>query len=290
MKKPFPIYFLGLGIAALALVLVGGGFWGWQQYRVLERRLAAAETELRVKTEALVALETERDELTVQLGQEQQKNKDFAEQIGDISKTVGTLEKLSQTDEELLQKYSKVYFLNENYVPGNLAILKDDYAVNPQKPLQIHAKVKPYLEDLLRAAEKDGITLKIVSAYRSFDTQADLKAAYRFTYGASTANQFSAEQGYSEHQLGTTVDFTTPEIGETLAGFEKTAAYQWLLAEAHKFGFILSYPPNNGYYQYEPWHWRFVGVELASDLQAEKKHFYDLDQREIDKYLVKIFD
>ena len=52
----------------------------------------------------------------------------------------------------------------------------------------------------------------------------------------------------------------------------------------------MSYPKGNSYYVYEPWHWRFVGKELADDLYDENKKFYELDQREIDEYLLKIFD
>jgi D-alanyl-D-alanine carboxypeptidase len=88
----------------------------------------------------------------------------------------------------------------------------------------------------------------------------NLKSQYRVTYGAGTANSFSADQGYSEHQLGTTVDFTTPKVGGTLTGFDKTDSYKWLQNNAYKYGFILSYPSSNGYYIFEPWHWRFVGL------------------------------
>lgn len=109
-------------------------------------------------------------------------------------------------------------------------------------------------------------------------------------YGAGTANSFSADQGYSEHQLGTAVDIITPGLGGVLDGFDKTNAYQWMLQNAYKYGFILSFPQNNGYYVYEPWHWRFVGVKIATDLHNQNMHFYDMDQRVIDTYLVSIFD
>ena len=69
-----------------------------------------------------------------------------------------------------------------------------------------------------------------------------------------------------------------------------TPAYQWMTDNAHKYGFVLSYPKDNSYYVYEPWHWRFVGVKLATDLHNQGKNFYDLDQRVIDTYLVNIFD
>ncbi len=98
------------------------------------------------------------------------------------------------------------------------------------------------------------------------------------------------DQGYSEHQLGTTVDFTTSDIGTSFSGFEQTQAYQWLLDNAYKYGFTLSYPQGNTYYQFEPWHWRFVGKDLAERLHEEGISFYDLSQREINQYLVFLFD
>ena len=150
---------------------------------------------------------------------------------------------------------------------------------------QRYKKTKPLLEE----AKEDEVDLKVVSAFRSFDTQAQLKSSYRVTYG-SGANAFSADQGYSEHQLGTTVDFTTESVGSTFSGFDRTPAYTWLLENAYRYGFILSYPPDNSYYQYEPWHWRFVGKKLARDLHRENMNFYDLDQREIDEYLGEIFE
>ncbi len=212
----------------------------------------------------------------------------FEGQIGNIASTVGTLEKLSQTDEELLKKYSKVYFLNENYRPAQLSLIDEKYLFNKDEAF-IQTQVASYLGELLRRAGDDGVRLLILSAFRSFETQAILKSGYKVTYG-SGANTFSADQGYSEHQLGTTVDFTTQSVGAGLTGFDKDMAYKWLLDNAHRYGFTLSYPAGNAYYKFEPWHWRFVGVELATWLHEENKHFYDLDQREIDTYLVKLFE
>jgi D-alanyl-D-alanine carboxypeptidase len=108
-------------------------------------------------------------------------------------------------------------------------------------------------------------------------------------YG-SGANTFSADQGYSEHQLGTTVDITDETVGGTYASFAQTEAYEWLLDNAYKHGFILSYPEGNEFYIFEPWHWRFVGTDLARDLQRSDDDFYTMDQREIDKYRLEMFD
>ncbi len=63
-----------------------------------------------------------------------------------------------------------------------------------------------------------------------------------------------------------------------------------MLDNAHRYGFILSYPEGNEFYIFEPWHWRFVGEDLARDLDRADAHFYDWEQREIDKYLLTIFD
>jgi len=221
---------------------------------------------------------------------EQEKNDEFEGQINTLGSTVGDLEKLSKTDKELLQKYSKIFFLNEHYVPPRVTSIKDAYVYDPEKNLQIHKDVWPFLEDLLKEASGDGIDLQIVSAYRSFGTQASLKNNYVVTYGAGTANQFSADQGYSEHQLGTTIDFTTSELGAGFTKFSQTEAYQWLLDNAYKYGFVLSYPEGNTYYSFEPWHWRFVSKDLARKLHNNDENFYDWNQRDIDEYLIDFFD
>lgn len=210
--------------------------------------------------------------------------------VGKITGTVSTLEKLSKTDPELLQKYSKVFFLNEHYAPERLSEIDNTYLYSEKKSELINSLVWPHLKDLLDVAKSGGVTLYIKSAYRSFDEQKSVKSSYTVVYGKGGANQFSADQGYSEHQLGTTADFTTVGINGSLIGFEKTPAYLWMQVNAYKYGFILSYPENNSYYIFEPWHWRYVGIKLATRLNKEGKNFYDLDQREIDKYLPDVFD
>ena len=210
--------------------------------------------------------------------------------VGSISGSVGSLQKLALLDPELLKKYSKIFFMNENYVPKHLANVSDQYLYSTKKPEQFLTEAWPFLRQLLDTAQSSGITLYIKSGYRSFAEQQSLKSTYSVIFGAGTANSFSADQGYSEHQLGTTVDFITQGLNGQLEGFEKTQAYSWLLNNAHRFGFVLSYPKDNTYYVFEPWHWRFVGVKLASDLHTRGINFYDMDQREIDGYLITVFD
>ncbi|MEI8062222.1 MAG: M15 family metallopeptidase [bacterium] len=220
---------------------------------------------------------------------QQNRSAQIDEQLGKVNSTVSTLDKLSKTDPQLLQKYSKVYFLNENYIPAKLSFINTEYLANSDRPLQIHTDVLPYLQRMIESSKSDGMSIKVQSAYRSFGQQAQLKSSYKIQYGTSAANSFSADQGYSEHQLGTTMDFTTVKNGEVLDRFASAPEYQWMVNNAFKYGFALSYPPNNKYYIYEPWHWRFVGVDLATKLHNEGKYFYDLDQRDINTFLVSLF-
>ena len=246
------------------------------------------EQTLKTTQDSLVQAQNQNIDLSQKVVQAQNTVNEFGNKIGEITSTVGNLQKLSETDPELLKKYSKINFLNENYVPKSLSFMATSTLFFKTKTLQIHTSVKPYLENLINVSVQDGLNLLVISAYRSFGTQSVLKSTYKFVYGVG-ANQFSAEQGYSEHQLGTAIDFTNPKIGDTFAGFSKTAEYQWLVDNAYKYGFVLSYPSNNHYYVYEPWHWRFVGVELATVLHNQNEYFYDLDQWTIDQYLLNIF-
>jgi LAS superfamily LD-carboxypeptidase LdcB len=290
-------------VLGLAGILTGVSIillWSYYTYAITDR-LQASEASLASTTasytaivnrnkESIAKLQKENKELFESLSETEKKRRRLERLANNQEEEIEDLTKLTTYDPELLKKYSKVYFLSENYVPAKLEYIDPKYVIDPSRNLQIHGDIAPFLDRLLRAAEDDNIPLRIASAYRSFDTQKDLKTGYRFTYGAGTANQFSAEQGYSEHQLGSTVDFTTATLKGTAVEFENTTAFKWLMDEAHEYGFILSYPRGNGYYTYEPWHWRFVGEDLADDLRDENKYFYQLDQREIDEYLIKIFD
>ena len=228
--------------------------------------------------------------ITDVLQKEQEKNSSLFNQVNEINNTVGALSKLSKTDPELLKKYSKIYFLNEHYIPISLSDATVAYRSTKSNNYKIHSNVLPYLEKMIDAGKADGVSVLVESAYRSFQDQAILKSNYKVIYGAGTANSFSADQGYSEHQLGTAIDFTTLKTNGALEGFDKTPEYKWLSDNAYKYGFILSYPKGNKYYKYEPWHWRFVGVALATYLHSNNMNFYDMDQRLIDNYLINIFD
>jgi D-alanyl-D-alanine carboxypeptidase len=291
-------------VILLALVALCAGGFIWWQSEENSKRVASLEGEVNerdqelalradVITELSDRLEMTSEELedTVErLEGEKERNDDMEDQVRELAGTVSDLDKLSKTDKELLQKYSKVAFLNEHYIPEALSEINNEWKYSETRSHKLHTKVLPFFEDMLEDAKDDGIELWVTSSYRSFYDQATLKGAYTVTYG-SGANAFSADQGFSEHQLGTTIDFTTTGMNGGLSNtFATTPAYAWLKENAHKYGFTLSYPQNNAYYVYEPWHWRFVGVDLATDLHREGATIYDWEQREIDQYLLHIFD
>ncbi len=304
-KVRLPYISIVLGAVSIGAI----GFLGYQSYtankqveNLLEERnfflleknktessLASASSTILNLQQELQAVKTELEDIADEYRDEKNRNEEFEDQIRDLAGTLGDLDKLAKTDEELLQKYSKVYFLNENYIPSRLRKIDDKYIMSGKPEQYFHAQAIEKLEDMLDAAKNDGFDIKVVSAYRSFDEQSELKGQYTQTYG-SGANTFSADQGYSEHQLGTTLDLTTAGVGGAYTSFADTEEYKWLLENAHRFGFILSYPHDNTFYIFEPWHWRFVGEDLARDLHRADAHFYDWDQREIDKYLLTIFD
>jgi LAS superfamily LD-carboxypeptidase LdcB len=245
------------GFIFLVIVMAAAFGYGYYEFTKLSSQVTSLDDELTTTIEILKNnLQDATTTLALTLHEETQRVRD---QVGDISRDVNDLEKLTKTDPELLAKYSKIFFLSDNYEPARLVEVPDKYRYSDNQLLQVIPEVLPPLRRMIDEAKDDGIELYVLSAYRSFRSQGALKGQYSVTYGAGTANQFSADQGYSEHQLGTAVDLITTGTGGQLYGFESTLAYEWMLNNAHRFGFTLSYPQNNGYYIFEPWHWRFVG-------------------------------
>jgi len=292
MKKQFfkPLIILGIVIIGLEVLGMASSVYYFliTDFKIIKKSLAFYQN---ITKNYQLNLENKIQEnlfLQQQLAQQEAEVGNFRVQLSSLKENVNTIVKLRNLDEELLKKYSKVYFLNENYVPKTVLQIDPQYVTN-SKEQYIHANVLPFLYALLEDAKKNGIDLKVRWGLRSFWEQYNIKTVDVMIYG-SGANKFTADQGYSEHQLGTTVDFTTTEYNGNTSLFHKTKAYKWLLENAYKYGFVLSYPENNKYYVFEPWHWRFVGIKLAAKLHDENKYFYDLDQRDIDQYLIYIFD
>jgi D-alanyl-D-alanine carboxypeptidase len=163
--------------------------------------------------------------------------------------------------------------LPPGYEPTNLR------SVNLPKSseAQMQAQAADALEELFRAAALTGVNLKIISAYRSYNDQEAIFNEYVAQYGASEAETFSARPGYSEHQTGLAVDVgSSDSICDLDECFGETIEGGWLAKNAHLFGFIVRYRENDVAitgYQYEPWHLRYLGNPLASNVYASDKSY-----------------
>lgn len=127
-------------------------------------------------------------------------------------------------------------------------------------------------EAMFTAARAEGVSIILVSGYRSYSTQAQIHDDYTATLGPNAAAALSARPGHSEHQTGWAMD-----IGDGSGACSFTACFAgqpaaaWAKANAHRFGFIVRYPPRARHttgYDYEPWHLRFIGVAAATDMTA----------------------
>ncbi|MCJ8008366.1 SH3 domain-containing protein [Lederbergia wuyishanensis] len=155
------------------------------------------------------------------------------------------------------------------YVDGIIVVTKR-YSLpatyNPGESKDARAAFNKMLTD----AKKKKISFQVISGFRSYDYQKNLYNRYVKTYGEAEASRFSAKAGHSEHQTGLTFDIGGPNQAHWLKeSFDKTAEGKWLAVNAHRFGFIMRYP--NGKesitgYMYEPWHFRYVGVERAAKI------------------------
>ena len=119
---------------------------------------------------------------------------------------------------------------------------------------------------LRSAAISEGISLFIVSAFRSVDRQAEI-VRQKLETGVAINDILTvcAPPGHSEHHTGRAVDLSTPGSQALEVEFEQTAAYAWLTRRAREFGYRLSYPVGNPFgYQYEPWHWCFHDTQAGS--------------------------
>lgn len=158
----------------------------------------------------------------------------------------------------LVNKYHK---LDENYEPSDLTIIDSKYASGTQK-LRKEAKIK--FEEMASDMAKDNLKIYAGSTYRSYTYQKGLYDRYVKKDGFAAAETYSARSGYSEHQLGLAVDIVN---GKWDYLSENDKEYDYLIKNSYKYGFILRYPRGSEYitgYMFEDWHFRYLGVELAT--------------------------
>jgi D-alanyl-D-alanine carboxypeptidase len=137
------------------------------------------------------------------------------------------------------------------------------------------------LVKMFKAAKKAGAgSMQIQSAWRPYQTQVSVYAGWVARLGKKQADRQSARPGYSEHQTGLAVDISPVPLKCALAAcFGKTPQGKWLAANAWKYGYLLRYPSDKEKvtgYEYEPWHFRFIGNTLAAELH--KVHVKTLEE------------
>lgn len=187
------------------------------------------------------------------------------------------LDAILRGDEALYRRVDKRHSLDQDYVPPDLVDI-GSLGLPVRRPgMRLRALVVPALASLVAAARRDGVELVISSAFRSWQFQRQLFSFYARRDGLRRAEHFSARAGHSQHQLGTTVDFW-----DVTNAFAERPEGRWMMANAWRFGFSLSYPDGHQErtgYQWESWHWRYVGYEAAV---LQREFFDDLQYRMID--------
>ncbi len=172
----------------------------------------------------------------------------------------------ADTSAGILILVNKDHKLPEGYRPDDLVPIEEAYNRGAMNLLRKEAASA--FANMCRRAAKDSITLWNRSAYRSDTVQQELFENAVMRRGLKSAEQFSARPGHSEHQTGLTID-----INNVHYSFGNTPEAAWLKEHAHRFGYIERYPQgkeNITGYQYEPWHYRYVGKKAATYIYQHK--------------------
>ncbi|WML44992.1 M15 family metallopeptidase [Neobacillus sp. PS3-40] len=186
-----------------------------------------------------------------------------------------------QNPANTLALVNKNYALPTNYIPGDLVRPNVPFSFGDQKLEKslIRKEAATALEKMFAAAKDSGIELYAVSGYRSYSRQKTIFDAEINKVGEKKAVQAVALPGSSEHQTGLAMDVASLSTNLDLTeGFASTKEGKWIAENAHKFGFILRYPKGKEgitIYEYEPWHFRYVGVKAATIIY---KHNWTLEE------------
>ncbi len=175
--------------------------------------------------------------------------------------------------ENILVLVNKNRYLSSDYVPTDLIQPDIPFSFNEDLPKKLMRKeAADALTSLFQQASAEGIALLGVSGYRSYYTQKSIFDYKTSQVGKERANRVSAQPGFSEHQTGLAMDITCPSVAALKISFGSTSEGEWVAKNAYKFGFIIRYPKGKETitgYDYEPWHLRYVGVEVAHLIQQK---------------------
>ena len=166
---------------------------------------------------------------------------------------------------------NKYYKLDKDYEPEDLTVINSKFASGTQK---LRKEAAGKFEEMASDMLKENLKIYAGSTYRSYSYQEGLYNRYVKKDGFKEAETYSARAGYSEHQLGLAVDIVNGKWNYLSEGDKE---YTWLVNNSYKYGFILRYPHESEYitgYVFEDWHFRYLGIELATKVH-ESKLTYD---------------
>lgn len=166
---------------------------------------------------------------------------------------------------------NKYYKLDKNYEPEDLTVINSKFASGTQK---LRKEAAGKFEEMASDMLKENLKIYAGSTYRSYSYQEGLYNRYVKKDGFKEAETYSARAGYSEHQLGLAVDIVNGKWNYLSEGDKE---YTWLINNSYKYGFILRYPHESEYitgYVFEDWHFRYLGIDLATKVY-ESKLTYD---------------
>lgn len=179
-------------------------------------------------------------------------------------------------EDDLLILVNKYNVLDEDYKPDDLKKVNSNYSYCGE----LREEAADAFLTMAKAASKEGLKLINTSPFRSYELQTKLYEGYSKRDGKAAADRYSARPGFSEHQTGLATDIVTPT--SNFDTFENTKEFTWLKSNSYKYGFILRYKKGMEYitgYMYEPWHYRYVGLDAAktiyeNDLTFEEYYYY----------------
>lgn len=169
----------------------------------------------------------------------------------------------------LLTLVKKGFYLPEDYEPE---LVDPEIPVAPdcQNP-KMTKETSDALTKMYKAAKQEGLELVVNSAYRSYQTQVETMADFVARYNTQYANEYVAQPGASEHQTGLGVDLTSQSVVEgKRITFGDTEEYRWVIKNCAKFGFIIRFEDGTDGITgiaHEPWHLRYVGEDVAKEIQ-----------------------
>lgn len=168
--------------------------------------------------------------------------------------------KETNTNNETQMLVNKYNLLNENYEASNIVNVSSTYGYANNK---LNEEAYNAFKRLADDAKKEGHTIVILSSYRTYEYQKKL-------WNEDKDDDYVARPGASEHETGYAIDVA--EYNDPNDSFKDTESFKWMIENAHKYGFILRYPEgkeNITGYSYEAWHYRYLGVDLATKVYNE---------------------